>query len=128
MGPLLLRDEAKNAIAEVMLAIHRGECLVPVHWRFEVANMVLVAERRGRIDADQARASLEDLDLMPIAIDEASLDYAFVRDGALAREHALTIYDAAYLELALRHGLILISQDADLLAAARSCGVDVIGP
>jgi predicted nucleic acid-binding protein len=127
MGPLLLRDEMANAVAEVMLAIHRGECLVPPHWPFEVANMILMAERRGRIGAEQARANLADLDLMPIVVDHASLDHAFARTSMLAHEHALTAYDAAYLELALRHDLILVSQDDALLKAARACGVEAIG-
>ncbi len=128
VGPLLLRDESANTIAEVMRAIERGECIVPAHWRWEVANMVLVAERRGRIVADEAKRNLADLDMMPITIDDGSLDHAFVGTYALAHEHGLTAYDAAYLELAQRHGFILVSQDRALLAAARSCGVEVVGP
>jgi predicted nucleic acid-binding protein len=127
MGPLLLRDETSNAIAEIMQAVKRGECVVPAHWRFEVANMILVAQRRGRIDAEAATANLADLDLMPVVVDEASLDHVFDRTSALAREHGLTVYDAAYLEVAERRTLILVSQDGQLLKAARACHVEVVG-
>src|SRR5690349_19654430 len=85
MGPILLRDEAADAVAEVMRAVHRGECVAPAHWRFEVANMILTAERRGRIETAAAQDNLADLMVMPIAIDEGSLEHAFSRTSDLAR-------------------------------------------
>lgn len=128
VGPVLLRDERSSAIPELMRALDRAECAVPPHWRFEVANMVLVAVRRGRIDAATAAADLSDFALLPVQIDIESLDRAFDATLDLATQYGLTEYDAAYLELASRLNLILISQDGELLAAARKAGVEAIGP
>ena len=128
VGPLLLRDEAANAVAEIARSLERGECIVPAHWRFEVANMLLVAERAGRVDAETVLADLADFDEFPVEIDFASLGSAWSPTYELARQHKLTIYDAAYLELAHRRSLILISLDRRLLRAARAEGVEAIGP
>lgn len=128
VGPVLLRDERSSAIPELMRALDRAECVVPPHWRYEVANMVLVAVRRGRIDEATAAADLSDFAMLPVQVDLESLDRAFDRTLDLAKQHGLTEYDAAYLELAERLGLILISQDEALLAAARKSGIEAIGP
>lgn len=127
VGPLLLRDESANAVAEVVRSLARAECIVPAHWRFEVANMVLVAERAGRVDAETALADLSDFAKFAVEVDFASLGAAWDRTYDFARRHKLTIYDAAYLELADRLELILVSLDGQLLAAARAEGVAAIG-
>jgi predicted nucleic acid-binding protein len=127
VGPLLLRDEAANAVAEVARALSRGECIVPAHWRFEVANMLLIAERTGRVDAETVLADLSDFDKFSVEIDFASLGSAWDRTYELARRHRLTIYDAAYLELSRRLGLILVTLDGPLAGACRTEGIEVIG-
>lgn len=74
---------------------------MPQHWRFEVANSLLFAERRGRLLPGRARLRLRSLYDLAIEFDDSSdLETAL----ALAFEHSLTIYDAIYLELALRTG------------------------
>ena len=126
IGPLVLRDEAANAIAEVLRALERGECMVPAHWRFEVANMLVMAERRGRIEPNTAAENLADLDALPIEIDAEPLAQAWSETIALARLHRLTVYDSAYLELAKRLSLVLVSTDKKLLAAAALEGVETV--
>ena len=101
--------------------------MVPAHWRFEVANMLIMAERRGRIVPNAAAESLADLDALPIGIDADSLVQAWGETMALAREHSLTVYDSAYLELAKRLSLVLVSTDKKLLAAAALEGVETVG-
>lgn len=128
VGPVLLRDESMNAIAEVARGLARGECVVPAHWRFEVANMLLVAERNGRMAPRTVDESLVDLDKMSVRVDADSLGAASGATFALARRHRLTIYDAAYCELAKRLALILVTLDRRLAIAARAEGVETIAP
>lgn len=87
---------------------------------FELRNILVVNERRGRIDAAGTASFLTDLDQLPIRIDRTPGSTAIV---TLARTHRLTVYDAAYLELARRHGLPLATLDNQLLAAALKDGV-----
>lgn len=103
--------------------LERDGAVVPVLWWFEVRNILVVAERRGRIDAASSVEFLDDLARLPIRIDREP-------DGptvmALARRHRLTAYDAAYLELARRMGAPLASLDRALIDAARQDGLDFI--
>ncbi|HEY4344463.1 MAG TPA: type II toxin-antitoxin system VapC family toxin [Parvibaculum sp.] len=90
---------------------------VPRLWWFEVRNLLLVAERRSRIDLSQMRAGLALLDEIPVDVDHAPDSEAMLD---LARKHRLTVYDAAYLELARRKALPLATLDAALIAAANA--------
>lgn len=92
----------------------------PVLWRWEVQNALLTALRRGRISSDEIAAHVEDLQALPISFDGSA---AFGVEFALAREHNLTVYDAAYLEVAMRRGCALATADADLARAAKSLGL-----
>ena len=93
---------------------------MPLLWWFEVRNVLVINERRGRIDPPGSAAFLADLETLPISFDRQS-DSATVL--ALAREHRLTVYDAAYLELARRLEAPLATLDRRLAAAARAAGV-----
>lgn len=100
--------------------------VVPAHWFAEVANALLVSERRRRATpADSSRFTdrLEDLMLV---VDDLGGSDLMTRLLPLARAHDLTIYDALYLELAERRGLPLASFDTDLCNAARRVGVEVV--
>jgi predicted nucleic acid-binding protein len=92
----------------------------PILWWFEVRNALVVNERRGRLDAAATVGILAHLERLPIRLD---VD----QDGdtvlALAREHRLTVYDAAYLELALRLDAPLATLDRQLATAARAAAV-----
>ena len=99
--------------------IARETAAVPAHWWFELRNVLLVGERRGRLTQRQTRDLLRLLRDVPIEIDR-SPDETGIFD--LSRRHGLTFYDAAYLELALRYGG-LVSLDTALLRAAETEGV-----
>jgi predicted nucleic acid-binding protein len=94
--------------------------IVPSHWRLEVANALLMAERRGRVTSEQVAALLNQLAALPISIDPETAARAWDASPALARRHRLSLYDAAYLELALRKDLPLASFDGALLRAAEA--------
>ena len=99
----------------------------PAMWRWEVANGLLVAERRGRISAAQRNLQLDDAASLEIEIDTECFERAWDATYALAIAHRLTIYDAAYLELAIRRALPLASFDRDLRAGATAIGVPLLG-
>ena len=95
-------------------------------WLWETTNVLVQAERRGRITATAVRTFLGLLATLPIEIDPATAATAWHDTLALARLHQLTTYDAAYLELALRSTLPLASRDRALLAAATQEGVPLL--
>jgi predicted nucleic acid-binding protein len=82
-----------------------------------------MAERRGRLRSGQPDTIQRQLDVLPIETDPETNLHAWGATAALARKHRLSLYDAAYLELALRRKLTLASFDAVLLAAAQAEGV-----
>lgn len=101
--------------------------VVPSLWRLEVANVLQVAVRRGRCDQSYADRSLDRLKRLAIAIDQETDTHAWAETRRLALMKGLTLYDAAYLELALRLDRPLASRDVALAAAASRSGLDVIG-
>lgn len=103
------------------------QAVAPALWPYEVANSLAVAERRKRIDLSGIAQFLERLAKFPISIDPADPRRAFGQVLSLAREHALSVYDAAYLELAARLGLPLATLDRNLLTAAKAAGVKLTG-
>ncbi len=119
-----LEDE-ENARADLALKRLDSETAhVPALWWFEVRNVLLINERRKRIIERDSAIFLRALSAMSIEIDRFPADEATL---ALARAHALTVYDSSYLELALRQGVPLATLDTRLAAAARNAGVQLIG-
>ena len=92
--------------------------IVPALWRLEVGNGLLMGERRGRIRPERVDAVWRQLGELPIEIDAETNARAWNGTTALARRHGLTLYDAAYLELAARRGLALATFDSALARAA----------
>jgi predicted nucleic acid-binding protein len=100
--------------------------VVPHHWLHEVSNAVVVSERRGRLRVDQVNMLAIDLDEFSGIVE---VDPVTVRPSALielARQTQLTVYDAAYLELAARRRLPLATLDDKLREAARRAGLEAI--
>lgn len=122
----LFEDERTEATQAVMMRLVADGATVPSLWRLEVANMLRNAVRRGRCDEAFADRSLARLDRFRIRIDEETDRHAWGATLSLAREQGLTVYDAAYLELAVRKQLPLGSCDGDLIAAARRLSVDTL--
>ncbi len=94
----------------------------------EVANALLVGERRSRATEANVTTFLRLLAALPIALDDDTASRAWQQSLHLARSHRLPVYDAAYLELALRQGLPLATLDNRLAAAATLAGVPAYKP
>lgn len=120
-------EERSEAIAGVFDRLTADGAWVPSLWRLEVANVLEMGVRRGRMDAAFRDATLEDLELLPIQTDPDTEKHAWRSTLRLAERYKLTIYDAAYLELAMRRGLPLASLDGELRAAAGAEGVVLLG-
>lgn len=119
-------DEVTAPIERVFDELKRTTAMAPAIWPLEVANAFLLARRRQRLTDARAVQILEQLQLLPIIVEECSTERAFTVILGLARQYNLSAYDAAYLELALRRGLPLASNDRRLSEAARRCGVDLL--
>jgi len=116
----LLPDESAAQADAVRKEIEEGaEAWIPAHWWLEIGNGLLMAERRGRIAAEQVAHALTLINALPLEEDENTAEQIPGRTLALARKHQLTIYDAAYLELAQRRGATLATLDEHLAKAAR---------
>jgi predicted nucleic acid-binding protein len=100
---------------------------VPSLWRLEVANGLRMGLRRGRIDVADRDAALADLAILRITVDAETDRRAWTTILQVADRFDLTVYDAAYLELAQRRALPLGSPDVTLCDAARALGVPVVG-
>ncbi len=120
-------DETTDAIRAIFDQVADAGAFVPSLWRLEVGNSLTVAVRRGRIDADFRRAALDDLALLEIVVDQSTDSHAWTEALSLADRFGLTLYDAAYLELARRRRLPLATLDAALVRAATPLGVGVLG-
>ena len=99
----------------------------PGMWSLEVANGLVMGERRGRIRPAESAAFVAMIEELPLIADQATGARALHETMGLAREHRLTVYDAAYLELAMRLGLPLATGDRSLGAAAERAGVALLG-
>ncbi len=123
-----LQGEAQAAAArEVLRQVVEHAAVVPAHWRLEVGNALLAGERRGRVLPGQVEAVMRQLAALPFETDAETNSRAWGAAAALARRYALTLYDAAYLELAIRRALPLASFDAALVRAAAALRVEVPG-
>lgn len=123
---LVLPDESGEIVAAIEAALRKGApCFVPAHWSVEVANGVLMAERRKRLTQADARAALNFLRHLPLQTDAELGRHAFAEIFSLARQYDLTTYDAAYLDLAMRRRAALATLDSALHKAATSAGVPI---
>jgi len=120
----LLPDEGDPISSAAYRRLESDDAVVPHLWWFEMRNLLIVSERRGRIDARRTARALSLLAALPIRLDFAAEEGALMD---MARRHRLTVYDSAYLELALRERLSLASLDGALRAAAAAEGVSLIG-
>ena len=120
------QDEASEYADRVLDRVGDEGAIVPPIWPLEVANGLAMAERRKRVaGADASRISAA---LAALHIDwrELSLNQALGPVLDLALQYGLTAYDAAYLELAMREGLPLATEDEDLRTAAGRAGVPLV--
>ena len=112
-----IRDQLKDG---------KPSALVPTLWRLEISNTLLVALRRKRITEEQEAAYLSMLKRFPIDVLWMDDAREFEETHLLAKEHGLSAYDAAYLEMAIRENLPLATNDEPLKKAARAVGVRLV--
>jgi predicted nucleic acid-binding protein len=117
-------DEATEAADLVLDRLREDEAVVPAIWPLEVANVLLVAERRGRLTEAQVSRFLGLLTQLPIEVDDAPRELAGI--VAAGRRHELSSYDASYLVLAERLGASLATLDGRLSKAAERAGVELL--
>ncbi len=126
LGFLMSDEQAPRAI-DALDALERGvPAFVPAHWPLEVANGLLMAERRKRASQADVTEALHVVLSLPIDIDRDTARHVTGETSALARQYGLAVYDAAYLELAMRLGATLATGDAALARAAKRAGVGLL--
>ena len=116
-------DEADDYAEAILERMPDLQAHVPSLWPLEVANALLVGERRRRITPAETARFLAILGAFPITVDDQTVAHAWTDTMHLARAHNLSSYDAAYLELAIRLGLPLAALDGKLKTAAGAMGV-----
>jgi predicted nucleic acid-binding protein len=120
-------DERTTAVDGVLTHVAESGAVVPSLWRLEVANALQMAVRRKRIDTRFRDDSLADLRALAIDIDTDTDQQAWTATLRLADRFQLTLYDAAYIELAQRLSLPLATLDQEMRVAADSLGVILLG-
>jgi predicted nucleic acid-binding protein len=118
------QDEQDVRADAAYVRIKTEEAVVPSLWWFEIRNILVVNERRKRITESDTGVFLRDLAGLRIRIDREPQEGAVLR---LARTHRLSVYDASYLELALREAIPLATLDDELAAAAVAEGTGLVG-
>jgi predicted nucleic acid-binding protein len=113
------QDETSPLADFVLDSLIKVTAFVPSVWPLEIGNVLLVAERRRRLNEAGTARFLSLLSDLPIVVEQEPPERMFKEILSLAREHKLSSYDASYLDLAMRKGLALATLDADLAAAAR---------
>jgi predicted nucleic acid-binding protein len=125
IGRALLPDERDTLSDQITSLLESAVLVEPPHWGIECAGLILRAARRGRM-SNEERASLRAL--LSILVEQAEIELQTrpVQAFDLAVIHHLSVYDAAYLEVALSSGLPLLTQDGALMKAANASGIELI--
>jgi predicted nucleic acid-binding protein len=126
VASLILPDEHNRKSEEMLLLASQSDIFAPALWPFEVANLLIFAQRRKRISGALLPRLSDAIDALPVMV-ESPLTSRQRRDViALANEQDLTAYDSGYLELAMRSGSSLLTLDTKLKRAAKSVGVEAL--
>jgi predicted nucleic acid-binding protein len=123
----LIPDERTAASQRVLDQVGDNGAIVPMLWRLEIGNALLLAVRRKRMSKPDRAEALSKLSDLPIEIDSEPFIHAWASTLALADRFNLTLYDACYLELAQRRGLPLATLDKDLRKAAKALDIPLLG-
>jgi predicted nucleic acid-binding protein len=122
----IFSDESTPAIDAIFDQVAEQGAVVPALWMLEVANSLTVAVRRERITPQERSDALAVLSALEISIDPETERHAWKATLQLADHHGLTVCDAAYLELAQRKRIPLLTLDRALISAAQAASVDVL--
>ena len=121
--------EVSPYAAFIVRSVKNARAVAPIIWPLEVNNALISAVRRGRIDELIAYRIRNTLDRLPVDTDsEIAIASLGLRILGLGIDHGLSAYDASYLELAMRRGLPLATQDERLMRAASAAGVAIMQP
>jgi predicted nucleic acid-binding protein len=120
-------EETTAPISNLLTRLEQSDAWVPQLWKLEVANVLGIGVRKGRHDAAFRDRVLADLAILPIRVDPETNQHAWSVTVRLADQHKLTVYDAAYLELAQRRRLPLATLDTELRSAASAEDIDLLG-
>lgn len=112
-------DEGNEYTDAVLDSLKDAIAIVPTIWSLEVANVLLLSKRKKRITEIQAASFIDALSTLPIAIDQTTTARSMHSIFTLATQLDLTIYDAAYIELAIREKIPLLTLDKELIKAAK---------
>jgi predicted nucleic acid-binding protein len=118
---LILDDESSLLGQAVVEAMDQIPTVAPDILWYEVRNAMVVNERRGRHSKEQTMAFLRDIESLAITLRPPPVEHVVLK---LARDHKLSVYDAAYLDLAIRYDAKLATLDGRLSTAAKREGVD----
>ena len=110
----------------VIERLDRERAMVPSIWPLELANAMVIGERRKKISGQEIVRCLQLVAELPITIDETTTERALGPVLGLARDQNISAYNAAYLELALREGVPLATRDDGLKSAARQLGLPLV--
>lgn len=113
------------ALALLDKTVQQG-AIVPTIWLLEIGNVLLCAERANKLTIAQRYQALDALKDLPIKIDQTTLHSTWSKAMELAEHYKLTLYDASYLELALRCNLPLATLDKALNHAAQKIGIIIL--
>ena len=118
-------DETSDYADQVLVALEGKTMLVPAVWSLEIANAVLVGERRQRLHQPEIKQFTTLLESLSLIQDTRPLANNINNVLPLARRHGLSAYDAAYLELSIRRSAPLATLDARLRKAAKAAGIKI---
>lgn len=122
-------EDEGNCYADAVLeSLEFVQGLAPAVWPLEVANVLLVAERKKRIDRSSVVRFLALLQGLPLKVEHEPPCRALTEIFALARDRGLSSYDASYLDLAMRFGIPIATMDESLIKAAKHCSVPLFDP
>jgi predicted nucleic acid-binding protein len=120
------QDEAVRYADAVLESLTKAVAVVPAIWPLEVINVLLEAESRQRLNEADSVRFITLLSQLPIVVDRSWPERLMKDLLAIGRAHNLSIYDTAYLELAMRQGLSLATLDQKLLAAAKQIEISIL--
>lgn len=122
---LVFPDEVETRPAGLSRLLEQEQTFAPAIWPLEVANAIASAVKKQRISKQDILPILSSFEAMSVQIETANIATVFANVLPLAEKHGLSVYDAAYLDLAIRTGARIATLDRRLATAARAEGVEL---
>lgn len=125
IGAVCPDEISPRALQRTGIAFERG-AIAPALFAYEIENVLVIKERRGSLSRPDRERTSDDIAALPIAIQQLDPERVRRQVAALAARTGLTVYDAAYLDLAIETGAAIATLDQKLVAAAREAGVPLL--